>query len=106
MATYIDLNPVRAEMIEDPKNYRHCGYGAAMGGDGRCRRGIMEITGIDIEEPYPLHRFNNSGDFSDFCLVPSFTNVGDTFNKLLVHRQRGLRLSVDYKAKVEIYPEV
>lgn len=46
MATYIDLNPVRAEMVEDPRNYRHCGYGAAMGGDKRCRRGIMEITGI------------------------------------------------------------
>ena len=46
MATYIDLNPVRAEMVEDPKNYRHCGYGAAMGGDERCRRGIIEITGI------------------------------------------------------------
>ena len=46
MATYIDLNPVRAEMVEDPKNYRHCGYGAAMGGDERCRRGIMEVTGI------------------------------------------------------------
>jgi REP element-mobilizing transposase RayT len=47
MASYIDLNPVRADMVEDPKNYRHCGYGAAMGGDERCRRGIMEITGID-----------------------------------------------------------
>ena len=47
MATYIDLNPVRAEMVEDPKNYRHCGYGAAMGGDERCRRGIMKVTGID-----------------------------------------------------------
>ena len=46
MATYIDLNPVRAEMVEDPRNYRHCGYGAAMGGDERCRRGIMEVTGI------------------------------------------------------------
>jgi REP element-mobilizing transposase RayT len=46
MASYIDLNPVRAEMVEDPKNYRHCGYGAAMGGDQRCRRGIMEIVGI------------------------------------------------------------
>lgn len=50
MATYIDLNPVRAEMVEDPKNYRHCGYGAAMGGDGRCRHGIMEITGISSWE--------------------------------------------------------
>ena len=46
MATYIDLNPVRAEMVEDPRNYRHCGYGAAMGGDERCRRGIMAVTGI------------------------------------------------------------
>lgn len=46
MASYIDLNPVRAEMVEDPKNYRHCGYGAAMGGDNRCRQGIMEIMGI------------------------------------------------------------
>lgn len=47
MATYIDLNPVRAAMVEDPKNYRHCGYGAAMGGDQRCRRGIMRVMGKD-----------------------------------------------------------
>jgi putative transposase len=46
MSSYIDLNPVRAAMVEDPKNYRHSGYGAAMGGDGRCRRGIMKIIGI------------------------------------------------------------
>ena len=50
MATYIDLNPVRAEMVEDPKNYRHCGYGAAMGGDERCRRGIMRVMGMDAWE--------------------------------------------------------
>lgn len=47
MASYIDLNPVRAEMVEDPKNYRHCGYGAAMGGDERCRCGIKEVMGIE-----------------------------------------------------------
>jgi REP element-mobilizing transposase RayT len=47
IATYIDLNPVRADMVEDPKNYRHCGYAAALGGDERCRRGIMDIMGID-----------------------------------------------------------
>jgi hypothetical protein len=46
MATYIDLNPVRAEMVEDPKNYRFCGYGAAMGGDPRCRKGIIEVVGL------------------------------------------------------------
>ena len=50
LATYIDLNPVRAEMVEDPKNYRHCGYGAAMGGDKRCRRGLVRIMGTDSWE--------------------------------------------------------
>jgi REP element-mobilizing transposase RayT len=45
MATYIDLNPVRAGMVEDPKDYRHCGFAAAMGGDKRCQRGIMDIMG-------------------------------------------------------------
>lgn len=47
VAAYIDLNPVRAEMVEDPMNYRFCGYGAAMGGDHRCRKGIMDIVGLE-----------------------------------------------------------
>ena len=32
MAAYIDLNPLRAGMVKDPKDYRWCGYGEAMGG--------------------------------------------------------------------------
>ena len=47
MGTYIDLNSVRAEMVSDPKDYRHCGYAAAIGGDQRCQRGIMQIMGMD-----------------------------------------------------------
>jgi len=31
MAAYIDLNPVRAGLVEDPKDYRFCGYGEALG---------------------------------------------------------------------------
>jgi hypothetical protein len=50
LAAYIDLNPVRADMVEDPANYRFCGYGAAMGGDMRCRKGIMRIMGMDSWE--------------------------------------------------------
>jgi hypothetical protein len=26
MAAYIDLNPVRAGLVKDPKDYRWCGY--------------------------------------------------------------------------------
>ena len=32
MAAYIDLNPVRAEMVERPEDYKWCSYGEAMGG--------------------------------------------------------------------------
>lgn len=31
MAAYIDLNPVRAGLVEDPKDYRFCGYAEAVG---------------------------------------------------------------------------
>ncbi|MCC5839339.1 MAG: transposase [Opitutales bacterium] len=31
VAAYIDLNPVRAGVVDDPKDYRFSGYGAAMG---------------------------------------------------------------------------
>jgi hypothetical protein len=30
MAAYIDLNPVRAGIVEDPKDYRFCGYAEAV----------------------------------------------------------------------------
>jgi REP element-mobilizing transposase RayT len=44
MATYIDLNPVRAEMVEDPMDYRWCGYGAAVGGDVLAQAGMAEVV--------------------------------------------------------------
>ena len=40
MAAYIDLNPVRAGMVDDPKDYRWSGYGEASGGRGPARAGL------------------------------------------------------------------
>ncbi|MEZ5431159.1 MAG: hypothetical protein R3F31_08270 [Verrucomicrobiales bacterium] len=40
MAAYIDLNPVRAGMVDDPKDYRWCGYAEAVAGGRRARRGL------------------------------------------------------------------
>jgi putative transposase len=40
MAAYIDLNPVRAGLAADPKDYRYSSYGAAMGGCGEARAGL------------------------------------------------------------------
>jgi hypothetical protein len=45
MAAYIDLNPVRAGLVEDPKDYRWSGYGEAVAGKPLRRRGLMRIYG-------------------------------------------------------------
>jgi REP element-mobilizing transposase RayT len=40
VAAYIDLNSVRAGLGDDPKDYRFCGYAAAVAGDERAREGL------------------------------------------------------------------
>jgi REP element-mobilizing transposase RayT len=45
MAAYIDLNPVRAGLVEDPKDYRFCGYGEAVAGRNKARDGLMLVVG-------------------------------------------------------------
>ena len=45
MAAYIDLNPVRAGMVEDPKDYRWSGYGEAVAGVKRARAGLARMFG-------------------------------------------------------------
>ena len=45
MAAYIDLNPLRAGMVEDPGDYRWGGYAEAMAGKSRARRGLVRIIG-------------------------------------------------------------
>ncbi len=43
MASYIDLNPVRAGIVEDPKDYRWCGYAEAVAGSRDARRGLCRV---------------------------------------------------------------
>ena len=43
MAAYIDLNPVRAGLVEDPKDYRWCGYAEAVAGSKKAQRGLEMI---------------------------------------------------------------
>lgn len=44
MATYIDLNPVRARIVRDPKDYRWSGYGESVAGHERAREGLRRIV--------------------------------------------------------------
>jgi len=43
MAAYIDLNPVRAGIVADPKDYRFCGYAEAVAGNKLAREGLALI---------------------------------------------------------------
>jgi hypothetical protein len=43
VAAYIDLNAVRAGIVQDPKDHRFCGYGEAVGGSHLARQGIGSI---------------------------------------------------------------
>ena len=45
VAGYIDLNCVRAGIVEDPKDYRFCGYAEAVAGKGVAREGIAWVLG-------------------------------------------------------------
>ena len=44
MAAYIDLNPLRAGMVTDPKAYRFCGYGEAVAGEATALAGLAVIA--------------------------------------------------------------
>jgi REP element-mobilizing transposase RayT len=72
MAAYIDLNPVRAGLVEDPKGYRWCGYGEAVAGQRRAREGLRVIaTALQFgKEPslragmelYRMHMYNEGAE--------------------------------------------
>jgi REP element-mobilizing transposase RayT len=50
MAAYIDLNPVRAGLADDPKQYRFCGYAEAVGGRQAARDGLATVLGT-LDQP-------------------------------------------------------
>ncbi|MDB6173991.1 MAG: hypothetical protein JWL59_3302 [Chthoniobacteraceae bacterium] len=63
VATYIDLNPVRAGIVKDPADYRWCGYAEAMAGDGRARLGLrtavealVRESGVSLERTMEEYR--------------------------------------------------
>ena len=45
MAAYIDLNAVRVGLVDDPKDYRYCGYAEALGGNEAARVRWVAATG-------------------------------------------------------------
>ena len=49
ISAYLDLNPVRAGLVDDPKDYRWCGYAEALGGSKRARKGLCRVLGVAMD---------------------------------------------------------
>ena len=43
VAAYIDLNPIRAGIVTDPKDYRWCSYSAGLAGQPRARKALIQL---------------------------------------------------------------
>ena len=52
VAAYIDLNPLRAGMVDDPKDYRWCGYAEALVGKKEAQVGLLAVM-QGVEEICP-----------------------------------------------------
>ncbi|MEK7997006.1 MAG: transposase [Planctomycetota bacterium] len=50
MAAYIDLNPVRARMTQEPADYRYSSYGSAVGGCAEARAGLRLLMQVTLDE--------------------------------------------------------
>jgi putative transposase len=74
MAAYIDLNPVRAGIVDDPKNYRFCGYAEAVAGVVEAKQGLIQVWSDHgakrVDSALCAHRsliFGKHGSESGLC---------------------------------------
>lgn len=61
MAAYIDLNPVRAKLVDDPKDYRWCGYAEAVAGIKAAAQGIQ--TAAEAQRGSPISRRRAAAEY-------------------------------------------
>jgi putative transposase len=81
MAAYIDLNPVRAGLVDDPKDYRWCGYAEAVSGIRKAQRGLSKVTGTSVDG------WENGGAEAYRCLLfSSGVEVKDAQNVNVVRK--------------------
>ncbi len=92
MAAYIDLNPVRAGLVEDPKDYRWCGYAESVGGSKRARRGLCRVMGK------PLDSWSENGSWYRCWLMTDGEEVEEN-KQYQVRTRRGISAS---KVKKEL----
>jgi len=66
MAAYIDLNPIRANMVENLEDYRWSSYGQAVAGDAQARAGLVRLFEKDSTLAEASGK-NGPGDWEDIA---------------------------------------
>ena len=94
MSAYIDLNPVRAKVVEDAKNYRFCGYGEAVAGKKIAVSGLQGVMGSNRENFLSNYRVLVHGKGS--------RKERGAYEKYLKELRRGGRLSVAEVLQVRV----
>lgn len=104
MAAYIDLNPVRAGIVDDPMLYEWSGYGDATGGSRRARRGLCKALNLPQNswEGRGLQRYRLFLFDEGLVIEPESTSLGKGKRK-----RRGVTMAARSKVvgrKGEITP--
>jgi hypothetical protein len=121
VAAYIDLNPIRAGMVEDPLDYPWSSYGAAVRGDKEAVAGLRALWGGSRAEALAAHRvfiFEEGGaereDAHTQPLTPTLspqagrgrtrakTRKGIDAKKVWAERQRGGRLPLAVMLRLRV----
>jgi len=93
VASYIDMNPVRANVEEDPKDSTWSSYGMALRGDGTALRGLRVLWGAPDPVESPMQTAENT-----FNPRPTRSEIDKQY--LAIHRSWILRRE-DPKESVE-----
>ena len=117
MAAYIDLNPVRAGLVEDPKDYRWCGYAEAVAGIKKSQRGLeiiwatyadgskREGTAANLKSALAAHRSLIFGKGASPWTCRGKLIDRETAEKVLNEQQGELPLSVVMRCRVRYFTD-
>ena len=96
VAAYIDLNPLRAGMVSDPKDYRWCGYAEALAGKKEAQLGLLSVM-QGVENVVPNQELlgtlskNWSEVMDEYRMVLAVDGVAADLNADPIQGERKLR---------------
>ena len=111
VAAYIDLNPIRAGMVEDPMDYAWSSYGAAVRGDKEAVAGLRALWGGSKAEALAAHRMFIFEEGSEEKMQDGKTQdpsgkvknrAGIDARKVWAERQRGGRLPLSVMLRLRV----